>query len=283
MQRREESWNINWVEEASLQPLVQTERHPRQKAIARSRPIDSSSQSPSTCSHARSICSAREPERRHPRSCKAWTARKGMDPALYKAATQGKVASLGQLVDSEDPSRLSSTTPQLNNAVHLAALHGHAEFAGEALDRHEELLVARNDDGDTPLHLAAKAGKLEVAVLHIARAKARPEDEKSPLIMTNKAGNTALHEAVGNRRGAVAVALLDADPTRGHDLNEHMESPLHMHGRPRGPRPGRPKDRGFPLGRPGVLALRPPQRLGSAPGCARHRLPHRGDPAGEAA
>ncbi|CAN6322697.1 unnamed protein product [Urochloa humidicola] len=151
-----------------------------------------------------------------------------MDPALYKAATQGKVASLKQLVDPEDPSVLTSTTPQLNTALHLAALHGHAAFAGEVLDKNEELLVARNDDGDTPLHLAAKAGKLEVAELLIIRAKAWPQDKKSPLIMTNKAGNTALHEAVRCRRAAVAVALLDADPGRGHDLNERMESPLHM-------------------------------------------------------
>ncbi|RCV41022.1 hypothetical protein SEVIR_9G100400v4 [Setaria viridis] len=151
-----------------------------------------------------------------------------MDPALYKAATQGKVASLRQLVDPEDPSVLSSTTPQLNSALHLAAQHGHAAFAVEVLDKNEELLVARNDDGDTPLHLAAKAGKLEVAQLLIDRALAWPQDKKSPLIMTNKAGNTALHEAVRNRRAAVAVALLDADPSRGHDLNERMESPLHM-------------------------------------------------------
>jgi ankyrin repeat protein len=75
-----------------------------------------------------------------------------MDPALYKAATQGKVAGLNQLVDPEDPSILSSTTPQLNTALHLAATHGHAAFAGEVLDKDEELLVARNDDGDTPLH-----------------------------------------------------------------------------------------------------------------------------------
>jgi ankyrin repeat protein len=151
-----------------------------------------------------------------------------MDPALYKAATQGKVASLRQLVDPEDPSVLSSTTPQLNSALHLAALHGHAAFARDVLDKNEDLLVARNDDGDTPLHLAAKAGKLEVAELLIDRALAWPQDKKSPLIMTNKTGNTALHEAVRCRRGAVAEALLDADPSRGHDLNERMESPLHM-------------------------------------------------------
>jgi len=151
-----------------------------------------------------------------------------MDPALYKAATQGKVSSLKQLVDPEDPSVLSATTPQLNSALHLAALHGHAEFAGEVLDMNEELLVTRNDDGDTPLHLAAKAGKLEVAKLLVNRALAWPQDKKSPLIMTNKAGDTALHEAVQYGRGAVAVVLLDADPHRGHDLNERMESPLDM-------------------------------------------------------
>nr|CAB3493323.1 unnamed protein product [Digitaria exilis] len=151
-----------------------------------------------------------------------------MDPALYKAATQGKVSSLKQLVDPENPSVLSSTTPQLNTALHLAAVHGHAAFAGEVLDRDEELLVAKNDDGDTPLHLAAKAGKLEVAELLISRAIAWPQDQKSPLIMTNKASNTALHEAVKSRRTAVAEALLDADPSRAYDLNEQMESPLHM-------------------------------------------------------
>jgi len=46
--------------------------------------------------------------------------------------------------------------------------------------------------------------------------------------MANKAGNTVLHEAVRNRRGPVAEGLLDADPSRAYDLNEQMESPLHM-------------------------------------------------------
>ncbi|GJN23404.1 hypothetical protein PR202_gb11051 [Eleusine coracana subsp. coracana] len=150
-----------------------------------------------------------------------------MNPALYKAATQGRVWSLKQLVEN-DPTILSATTPQLNTALHLAAAYGHAGFAGEVLEKMKGLLVARNDDGDTPLHLAAKAGKLEVAELLVRYALLLPPDEKSPLIMTNKASNSPLHEAVRHGKGAVAVALLDADPLRGHDLNERMESPLHM-------------------------------------------------------
>ncbi|WVZ50752.1 hypothetical protein U9M48_001977 [Paspalum notatum var. saurae] len=138
-----------------------------------------------------------------------------MDRELYRAATQGDVAVLEEaLVDRLDEPRILhfSRTPQGNTALHLAALHGHAELAAEVLYKDNKLL----------------SGMLEVAELFIVRAKAWPEDSKSPLIIINKAGDTALHEAVRNRRSAVAAALLDADPTRGYDLNERMESPLHM-------------------------------------------------------
>ncbi|CAN6372704.1 unnamed protein product [Urochloa humidicola] len=152
-----------------------------------------------------------------------------MDPELYKATMKGNVEMLRRLVDPEDPiCVLCSSTPQLNTALHLAALHGHAEFAGVVLGMYEELLLARNDEGDTPLHLAAKASKLEVMKLFISHALAWPDDERNPLTMTNMAGNNPLHEAVQNGMVFMAVALLDADPRRGHDLNRRMESPLHM-------------------------------------------------------
>ncbi|CAL4983675.1 unnamed protein product [Urochloa decumbens] len=162
----------------------------------------------------------------------------GMDPELYKAATHGKVKILKQLLQDKDKSDilLWSTTPQRNTALHLAALHGHAEFAREVLQKNGELLVARNGDGDTPLHLAAREDKMKVAELLVGLAKAWQEDpngnaktpSESPLMMTNKAGNTPLHEATKQSSSAMALLLLNADPNRGHDLNGLKESPLHV-------------------------------------------------------
>lgn len=62
-----------------------------------------------------------------------------MDPALYKAATQGCVRSLRQLV-VKDVKILNSKTPQGNTALHVAALYGHPNFAREVLKVSEELL-----------------------------------------------------------------------------------------------------------------------------------------------
>ncbi|CAL4987023.1 unnamed protein product [Urochloa decumbens] len=133
----------------------------------------------------------------------------GMDPELYKAATHGKVKILKQLLQDEDKSDilLWSTTPQRNTALHLAALHGHAEFAREVLQK--------NGSED----------KMKVAELLVGLAKAPSE---SPLMMTNKAGNTPLHEATKQSSSAMALLLLNADPNRGHDLNGLKESPLHV-------------------------------------------------------
>ncbi|CAO2149495.1 unnamed protein product [Urochloa humidicola] len=158
-----------------------------------------------------------------------------MDTRLYKAVTEGDAEMLRRLLlqhrpDPEDPTRrfLRSTTPKLNTALHLAALYGHANFAEQILAVDQELLVAQNGDGNTPLHLAAKAGKLEVAEVLIRHARDWPQERERPLSMTNGAGNNPLHEAVWNHRPDVAVALLEADPARRNDINYRMESPLHM-------------------------------------------------------
>ncbi|KAL6906165.1 hypothetical protein ACP4OV_003766 [Aristida adscensionis] len=161
-----------------------------------------------------------------------------MDPALYKAATQGDVARLRQLVAADPSILVRSTTPDGKTALHIAALRGNTEFAGEVLDAAGELIVAQNADGDTPLHLAAREGRLEIAKLLVGRARSPPTGANdvetairpNPLAATNRAGDTPLHVAVRHHRIRVARWLLgaDADPGSGHALNQRMETPLHI-------------------------------------------------------
>jgi ankyrin repeat protein len=44
--------------------------------------------------------------------------------------------------------------------------------------------------------------------------------------MSNKAGDTPLHEAVKHGRSAVALKLLAAEPSGSHALNVKRQSPL---------------------------------------------------------
>ncbi|BAF21019.1 ankyrin repeat-containing protein At5g02620 [Oryza sativa Japonica Group] len=155
-----------------------------------------------------------------------------MDPRLHKAAVQGNTASLAALLGEEQGGGkiLNSTTPQGNTALHIAAGLGRVAFAEAAAAEHGDLLVARNDQGDTPLHLAARAGKMAVADMLITfitmAGPCWPEEE--PLMMMNKTRNTPLHEAVKQRRSAVALRLLEAEPNCGHTPNVDMQTPLHI-------------------------------------------------------
>ncbi|XP_020255161.1 ankyrin repeat-containing protein ITN1-like [Asparagus officinalis] len=154
-----------------------------------------------------------------------------MDPTLYKAATQGNIHILQQLIQ-EDPTVLNSVTPQDNTALHIAARLGHKLIAEKILDHGETLLIMKNIDEDTPLHVASRTGNLEIAALLIDYAQNWPTDvehgEPGPLRMTNKWNNTPLHEAVTNGYVEISMKLLSADPSVGHMMNKKRETPLHI-------------------------------------------------------
>ncbi|XP_044960784.1 ankyrin repeat-containing protein ITN1-like [Hordeum vulgare subsp. vulgare] len=153
-----------------------------------------------------------------------------MDPALHAAALQGSVASLRKLAAERPDILASSKTPQENTALHIAAELGHAGFAAELLGVDQKLLVSKNADGDTPLHLAARSGKMPVVELLIAQARVWPwsAEAQRPLLMANKAGDTPLHQAVQHGWSDVALKLLDAEPSCGHAPDAKKQSPLHI-------------------------------------------------------
>ncbi|XP_058092370.1 protein ACCELERATED CELL DEATH 6-like [Magnolia sinica] len=149
-----------------------------------------------------------------------------MDPQLHEAARRGSVPLLKAIKD-EDQQILHSTAPQMNNALHIAARLGHAEFTKEILGRCGAHLMQVNSAGDTPLHCAARTGRLNV--VEILLNWIETEDRSLGLLrITNKEKNTALHEALRNRHGRVAMKLLESDWKLACLVNEAGESPLHI-------------------------------------------------------
>ncbi|TVU45220.1 hypothetical protein EJB05_04696, partial [Eragrostis curvula] len=154
-------------------------------------------------------------------SCKGMESERRMDPALYKATTTPPPPPPlhGKCVEPYETGGQGPHDPQHHDAK---ASHGAPHRSGawalrlhpEVLERSEGLLVAGNNDDDTPLHLAAKAGELEVARLLVVRGLAWPPNTRSPLIKINKAVNNPL-----DLWEAVEVALMDTDPARTYDLN----------------------------------------------------------------
>ncbi|KAL5972796.1 hypothetical protein ACLOJK_039602 [Asimina triloba] len=149
-----------------------------------------------------------------------------MDPKLHEAARRGSVLLLRAISD-EDTEILYSVAPQANNSLHIAARIGHAEFTKEILSRCGAHLMQVNYSGDTPLHCAARTGRLHV--IDILLNWLRMEDKNMSLIrITNKEGNTALHEALRNRHGIVAMKMLEFEWKLACLVNGAGESPLHI-------------------------------------------------------
>ncbi|XP_048567164.1 ankyrin-1-like isoform X2 [Triticum urartu] len=107
------------------------------------------------------------------------------------------------------------------------------EYAGDVVSTHDVLLVIRNDDGDTPLHLAVKSGNSVLVNMLIGRTKVMnleltPQYAKGPIIMANKLGNTPLHNAVLQRKSDIALKLLEANPGCAHMSNAARQSPFYI-------------------------------------------------------
>ncbi|KAK1260801.1 hypothetical protein QJS04_geneDACA019091 [Acorus gramineus] len=164
-----------------------------------------------------------------------------MDPRLYRYAMSGDTNSLRKLVEEEED-QLDLTlqlTPQSNNALHIAAQHGHRDIAETLISLSPSLLFRSNSDGDLPLHVASREGHgslVEVLINSLIHSNC---DEVTDLESTSEAppvvwqkrnlkGNTVLHEALRFRRAKVAVELLILDPRLADGLNHAGESLLYL-------------------------------------------------------
>ncbi|KAK1283955.1 Ankyrin repeat-containing protein [Acorus calamus] len=165
-----------------------------------------------------------------------------MDPRIYRYAMSGDTNSMRKLVKEDQLDLTLQLTVHSNNALHIAAQHGHRAFAEELIRLSPYLLFRSNFDGDLPLHVAAREGHMELVDILIDSLKniANPDDEVTDLESTdssmsqavwlkiNLKGNTVLHEAMRFRHTKVAMALLGFDPRLADGLNHAGESPLYL-------------------------------------------------------
>ncbi|KAL6283283.1 hypothetical protein ACE6H2_014212 [Prunus campanulata] len=169
-----------------------------------------------------------------------------MDPSLYEAATSGDVGFLRQIIRDGGASIdiLHQKTPKDNNIFHISAEFKQIDFFENVdPDQFGQLFWATNKKGDTPLHVAAKVGCVEVVEFLIEHARKtlhhmeKGDEESGPadgesqnklLRVKNWDNDTTLHLAVRYNHSEVVIRLMEADPQLCCFTNKANESPLFL-------------------------------------------------------
>jgi hypothetical protein len=125
-------------------------------------------------------------------------------------------------------SRLLGVTSNGSTALHIVANHGHAELAALICEWAPLLAATRNRCLDTPLHCAAKAGHTEVAACLLQTMLGASTEGETALQSRNRAGATALHEAVRRSRVEVVDLLMTTAPWLAAVTTDGGVSPLYM-------------------------------------------------------
>ncbi|RDY09427.1 Protein ACCELERATED CELL DEATH 6, partial [Mucuna pruriens] len=110
---------------------------------------------------------------------------------------------------------LSQESPMKNTVLHIAALFGNDNCAKNVIQKAPHLLDAKNKNGDTALHVAARAGRvstLEVLLVACLRNLAhryseKPKEALDKILVENEQGNTFFHEAILNNHAGVMNIL----------------------------------------------------------------------------
>ena len=145
-------------------------------------------------------------------------------PELYKLVKDPKQEP--RTLTSGDP-RLQQVTDGGNTILHVAANFKNTKAATKILDLDLSLLCKTNKKGDTPMHIAARLGCLEMVELLIKR-KEDVKEGKKLLTTENSEKDTALHVAVRKGHLRIVELLTKEDKTLAMMINEAKESPLFL-------------------------------------------------------
>ncbi|KAE9457630.1 hypothetical protein C3L33_10461, partial [Rhododendron williamsianum] len=153
-----------------------------------------------------------------------------MDPELYRATTEGDILEFIKAMEHGTLDRQYHSSagcvqlgPQKNTVLHIATGSRHYEIVKLLCKDLPFYVAEKNSKGDTPLHIAARAGDSLLVTLLI-----NCDWREGALELENEEGNTALHEALGHRHRKVAWILINKNPSAWYSVNKEGKSVLYL-------------------------------------------------------
>ncbi|KAJ4772903.1 Ankyrin repeat family protein [Rhynchospora pubera] len=141
---------------------------------------------------------------------------------LDEASHAGDASSLKVLLE-EDKLLLDRTLNEVrDNPLHIAAFHGHVDFASEILELKPELAKKLNKEGQSPLHLAAARGHLQVV------EKLLDQVGTDICLVLDKAGYLPIHTAAIHGKNDVVAMFIDKCQQTLHEVTSTNETLLHL-------------------------------------------------------
>ncbi|KAK0588517.1 hypothetical protein LWI29_001956 [Acer saccharum] len=163
-----------------------------------------------------------------------------MEPVHFEAALNGDVNKFPFCdIEREDLSEIfNKVSPSGNSLLHVASSSGHEEMTELIARNFPFLITKQNYEGNTALHLAVRAHKLNTVRKLVILSKQNPNTSTDTLLtMKNDDGNTALHEVLfalhASKKNVdtfvdLACYLVFIDPNVSCQQNNAGKSPLCM-------------------------------------------------------
>ena len=155
-----------------------------------------------------------------------------MNPDLYMAAKRGDIDFIKQLKaeDMERPITFQET-PKSNTILHIAASSGHYQLVEAICQSHYELELRINSAGDLPLHVATSGGHLDLvkkmAGTELPKVKNNEGNTPLHLALINKY-KVDFNLVLKSRYSEMADFLVEQEPEVSYYLNKEHKSPLYM-------------------------------------------------------
>ncbi|XP_027368677.1 uncharacterized protein LOC113874663 [Abrus precatorius] len=153
---------------------------------------------------------------------------KAEDTVLHIAVYVGQTNFLTTLLENikEDVSLAILNIPNSkgNTPLHLAAELGNVDICNTIAKRDPKLILCHNFEGETPLFSASIHGRKDA--FFCLHGHLQNKDDYSPCIKSN--GDTILHSTISNEYFGLALQIIRLYPNLGDFVNEDGLSPLHV-------------------------------------------------------